>query len=424
MEEINHYQQSLLKKAIRASQRYHYTLRTLANCGTMAPKGAHILSNGKTSKILGVQMCNNSWSCPCCTAKNLSRYAAKISNAIDALAQKNQSAIMLTFTVFHMKTMSLNETIELLTKTYTLFTKNAKWKRGKYTNGGVWSRFYNYFNIQHFIKGLEVTYGEHGWHPHAHNLYFIPKSKIQDCKKFEKEIFDTWRLTSEKVAKKIFDEEKFKAWKKFSDESDQNCLNQKRPLAGAFFSIDDNGDIATIKSGDYICGWGGDAELTDYGNKKAAEGHYSTTQLRELALEKKEQWALDRYFEFAETMLKRKQHRIDFSRTGLKQVINVYMNTHKYFEKIKKKAISLAAALGGEKFETVCWFSPKLWNEINWIDTISDVPLIYLILQFAKYKNGYDLICELMDVWNLQRPLKSCNIDLAPDLNKACGLAA
>lgn len=429
--------QNFLKKELHARPEYDYTLRMLANCGSVASdsiNGVSIISNGEHSKILGVRTCGHSFLCPYCAPRQMARYSSKIGSAIDALiSQQNLAAIMITFTVFHMNQDSLEEVHTLLRKTYEKFTKNASWRRKSsdgskyYVSSGAWNNFCYEFNIKHKVKCMEINYGENaGWHPHLHNLYFVPKERLKDIVQFEKDLQKQWLKYEDFYAQKIFSADYYQKRKKAYETYWQN--NSLRVDGGHFglhISKDADGNARQIESGEYCCGWGGNNEVTGGSEnlKTAHEGHYSLLQLLEKAYEGEQKY-FTKYLEAAKTLIKNKVHRVDFSRTGINKIIIQWRNTEGYKEFIKKKKSDLAKKQKTPLFHQVCWFTSKQWQEICYLNDFGNGTVINLILCFARYEDGYELISDLLKSLNLFIPLRRGPYDAARYMNETLGLIA
>lgn len=426
----DHRLQHLLKNYLMNSP-YSYRLRRLENCGCYCDitNGVHVISNGEQSRILGIRMCNSSWGCPVCTAYMMRKYSTRIGCAIDALAQQeNLAAIMLTLTIFHTKEQSLQQTLDILTESYKSLTKNLYWRRKKansdkyYQTSGTYQQFYKHFNITHSIKSIEITYGQHGWHPHYHILLFVPKNKLNEVLSWENSLLDYWRSIEDRMAKKILSPKQYEIRDLLSWKSDINRVSYiDGNKSGLYISKTKDNKVLQMCSGDYICGWGANNELTNSSNLKTANnGHYTILQLLEQGLLNNNQQLLDKYIEFMLEQTKRRLHKIDFSRTGINAIIALWKNTETYKETIKQKKIAIATKESTKPFHTVCWFSKSQWYNICFENDYNGVPLIPLIIAFSKYPDAFNLISELMIVNNLSPPLPhhpAKNLDWAEIFN-------
>lgn len=432
-----------LKKKINSMPYYRYKLRLLVNCMTYADakQGVQVISNGRDSRILGPRACNHSWACPECTARVMSKYSARVGAGIDALAEQGYAASMFTFTVFHTAMMSCEETFLLLNMAWAMFDKNKTWKRKKksavdasidngksgrpvsyYKSGGVWNRFYHEFGCNHTVKTLEVTYGKHGWHPHIHMLIWVKSQDLQKIAQWEAELNQHWSDCVDRAAKKIITDERRYNIRKFLESKEDRADHQH---LGLHISKSEDGCIKKWSSGDYICGWGGENELTGLGMKTARNDNMTPFEMLEKAHDlettniTESNRLIELYCNFAYTVLKHRISRIQFSRTGLKQIIDTHMRTEKYKAVIKKKKESLHIA----PYQNIVWFTKKQWCDICCSDNIYLIPLI---IHFARYLDGSDispsgfqLISELLIAHNIAPPVvnKHPTMDFAKAFN-------
>jgi len=431
---------SWLKKQIRRDPIWNRRLKLLANCMTYGDLhgGVQVVSNNTDTRILGVRPCLHAWACPECTAKKMSKYSTRIAAAIDALYKKDLVPIMITYTVFHTIQQDCEQTYKLLLKSWNNFDKNKTWRRKKktptkkiqsnhvegdyYIKASPWGEFYNEFHCNHTVKTLEITYGKHGWHPHIHQLVWIPKSKLQKTAEFEQRLQEFWNKCVDNAAKIIFDEKHYETRKFLESKPTREDYNHQ----GLYISKTETGKIKAWSSGDYLCGWGGNNELTGLGMKIAHGENVTPFQMLEksydLELKHPEhsKYLLDKYFEFAYTVIKNRISRVQFSRTGLKSIIDTHLQTEEFKSILKKKKEKLNI----KPYHNVAWFTSKQWHDICY----SDNPyLIPLIKRFATYEDdpifgvgAFELISELMIVNGLDPPawIASPTTDFAEWFNK------
>ena len=419
-----------MKKQIRIHPFYKDKLKTLINCMTYADNrlGVQIIANGQYARIIGPRPCNHSWACPECTARQMRKYSTRIGAALDALKKENYAATMFTLTIFHTRTQSCEESFTLLRKAWNLMDKQKTWRRKKkdgtyYVNAGVWSQFHNEFQFTHHVKTLETTYGNHGWHPHIHMLIWFKKDDLQKLAEWEEKLNEEWARCVDKAAKLLWGDQSDKyRIRKFLESKD---TREDSEHLGLHISKTKTGKIKEWSSGDYICGWGGNNELTGLGMKIARKDNMTPFQILEKAHDlqysdpDKSQKLINLYFDFAYTTLKHRISRIAFSRTGLKKIIDDYMRTESYKECIKKKKDSLAI----KRYRNIAWFTKKQWSDIC---NHENIYLIPLILNFANVPDdpifgvgAFDLISELLEVNGLDPPfwIKHPSIDFATAFN-------
>lgn len=390
--------QRLLKKAIMNSSYFH-SLKTLLNCGLKAQKnGVSILTNGVQARIFGSQLCKNTWACPICSAVYMSKQATKIAAAIDALETKGYAAIMITFTVYHDKGESCEHVTQLLYKTWENFTRS---RISANKRGDVFGNFRGELGILHSVRVAEITYGENGWHPHFHCLYFVPKANAQKTLEYEQALQERWRYCMERQQKKLLGYVKTAALG-LSD------IKHDFKTPTPYISKNDDGTIRVMKSSDYLCGWGADYELTGNYRKQAShEGHLTPYQMLQAADQNEDDFNkyMPLYLEFAHAMIKHRRRRFDYSRNGLNAIIQNHMNSQGYKEMLAQKKMSYKEAKKNEKWYVVCWFTPQQWLSLCQIDLFEEIPAIEILLSLARAPDAFDLICELMRVYNISEPL-------------------
>jgi|GEM_PF-787837 len=426
------------------------------------PTAIKVIANKKESKFVGVTQCHSPWSCPHCSAKVMAQKAGDIACAIDALATWFKlRPMMITFTLPHISSMSCEETYTILRNTWRRFTKdgNKKQKR-KYTlkttigetrnksydkeylltnrktgqrvwrktgtkneffQGSVgtageireytvstskWATFRDELKIKHSVRVYEFTWGENSWHPHIHALFWTHENNFSKIPQYEPDILDYWWKCAKSEALKLYNQKNpdkkaenqifvdtlFSEWRKTPN-------GEHRSL---YISKDDNGAIRKISSSMYLCGWGGDAELTASVNiKEAKDGHYTPFQMLELAYKdatQREKW-LNLFIEYAQTTFNHR--RVEFStHSGLRQIINRWKKTEQYITAYKKKSQKKSDS---GKWKIIYWFTSQQWKQICFLDNYTDNEIRQLILEYAMLENAKDLINDLLQ--KLEIPL-------------------
>lgn len=336
-----------------------------------------VITNGERSQILGTAHCNNPWFCPHCSTVQMSKHASRIATAIDALKQQNQLAFMLTLTVPHNRGMRCDEITKILFNTWHEFirrgnhaqkTRSQKKRDGSnktYTTQNPFTQFCTQLQCKHRVRVIEYTYGQNGWHPHMHCLFWVPKENLQMSLAWEYELRQHWLEIAEKQTVKVLSERR--------NADKQDIINSTRSYFARNNEIfnqrrvsvhisDNNGKVIPQESSQYICGWGADKELTGNSHKTATfEGHMTPYQILVKAYEstdeERKKW-LDLYMEYAITTKERQLRRVQFSRTGIIQIIAKYRQTEAYIETIKKKFMEKA------KWTAVIWFNSRQWSDI------------------------------------------------------------
>lgn len=118
-------------------------------------------SEYKRSHYGNLMVCGSIWLCAVCASKISERRKNEL---IQAVNLHQGGLAMVTFTMRHSAGDSLKINIEILNRAYR-----------KLTSGGWFQRLKEKWGLIGSIANLEVTYGDNGWHPHKHLLYFFKK---------------------------------------------------------------------------------------------------------------------------------------------------------------------------------------------------------------------------------------------------------
>ena len=372
----------------------------------------YVVANDQDAQFFGTITCKNPWACPICAPKKMSEYATKIACAIDALKLwHKQSAAMLTFTIPHTRGMSCEETTQILKDTWSAFIIHGKKRQHvkyyandekKYKHGqkkvltvsskkqnDAFSTFCENLNCKHHVRVGEYTYGEHGWHPHFHCLFWVDSDKLQEIKNYREQLNERWLTLAKRCTLKL--------WNKLHPENCEN--NQKRVdimyskadtvgSKGCYISVDKNDNIIEQKSSMYICGWGADRELTGNVQHKASNaGHKTPFQILEEATETGEVELLNLYLEYA-LATKKMRNRVKFShKSGIREIIQKWQHTQTYQENMKKKASELAK----KDWRVVCCFNEQNWFKICKLD--EQLNIKHQILELANA--SVNTTCEI-----------------------------
>ena len=395
-----------IKERAKDNPFYSGMFNSFLNCGkkinpNTKVKDIIVITNGERSRILGTIQCNNPWFCPHCSTVQMSKHASRIATAIDALKRQGQFAIMLTLTVPHNKSLSCDEITQILFNTWHDFinrgnhAKKTRHKQQKtYTTLNPFTQFCTQLQCKHRVRVIEYTWGQNGWHPHMHCLFWMPKKHLQTSLAWEYDLRNYWLQLAEKHTIKILckrenaDKPKLSKaiqnyFKKYTD-----CFHNERV---SVHISDNSGVVIAQDSSQYICGWGADRELTGNVRKQAShEGHMTPHQILMKAYEstdeEREKW-LDLYMEYATATKRRQMRRVQFSRTGIIQIIAQYRQTEAYTETLKKKFMEKA------KWTAVIWFNARQWSEIL---TCQNKYLVADIIERAHLPDAREQIVALL----------------------------
>ena len=152
--------------------------RWLVNAGDGVP----VVQSGDGCHLANLQRCASIWACPCCSAKIRSRRSDDIEKAANLHRAAGGTVVMVTLTVKH----SRDQTLALL-----LGAVAGAW-RGLLA-GRAAKDFRQAHGVVGFVRAIEITHGEHGWHPHLHVLFFLEgEADEARCHRLERELTRRW----------------------------------------------------------------------------------------------------------------------------------------------------------------------------------------------------------------------------------------
>ena len=180
----------------------------------------------------GLMACGDVWNCPVCNAKISERRRQELIQALDEARKHGLSVHLVTLTIPH----GIGDDINLLLSQLKKALKTMS--SGKYSLKNQAASFGDGIKLAGFIRTLEVTYGQNGFHPHFHILQFV-----------EPEVISGYRYP---VNSSVIEHLYRKTWKRA-------CLK-----AGLSEPSDTHG--VTVKDGSmaaqYVTKWGLEDEMT------------------------------------------------------------------------------------------------------------------------------------------------------------------
>lgn len=107
----------------------------------------------------GLVVCARIWICPVCASKITERRRQELTWAVQS---SDYAVLLTTYTLRHDKSHTLKESLAAILETFAGMKSGRQWYETKKRIGWVGD-----------VRALEVTYGEHGWHPHIHVLTLL-----------------------------------------------------------------------------------------------------------------------------------------------------------------------------------------------------------------------------------------------------------
>jgi hypothetical protein len=133
----------------------------------------------------GLQVCGSVWMCPVCAARISEVRRLEVASAVAAWGGQ---IVLATFTLQHTAADGLVSLLEALQDAVR-----------KMRSGGAWTRLQGRYGMAGSITALEVTHGDHGFHPHQHVLFFVAAGIDLDA--FSNELRDRWLASVVKVGR-------------------------------------------------------------------------------------------------------------------------------------------------------------------------------------------------------------------------------
>lgn len=130
----------------------------------------------------GLQFCGSVWHCPVCAVKITEQRRAEIATAVQSAIARDYSMMLLTLTASH----AIHEPCKDVTNRFVAAQRYMRQKTG-------YRSYREHIGEVGFIKSLEVTYGENGFHPHSHSLVFIRSSATSgQVEEWQERLRDYW----------------------------------------------------------------------------------------------------------------------------------------------------------------------------------------------------------------------------------------
>lgn len=111
-----------------------------------------------------LMVCDSVWTCPVCGSKISENRRKALTEACQRAEARGMGTALLTVTLRHQRADSLRSVRRALL---------AGIRRMK--SGRRWQEIKREYFVTGDVRGLEVTHGDNGWHPHAHFLLFFDR---------------------------------------------------------------------------------------------------------------------------------------------------------------------------------------------------------------------------------------------------------
>lgn len=138
-----------------------YSRRSVALCGRAAISIPTVEFYVDRESVSGVSRCGSPWSCPGCSARLRGRRSLGIVAIAGDVVARGGSLCMATLTLRHNAGMPLADLVAAINAGWAAVSRDRAFKAFRDRSG-----------VLGFVRGVEVTHGVNGWHPHLHVLFF------------------------------------------------------------------------------------------------------------------------------------------------------------------------------------------------------------------------------------------------------------
>lgn len=150
---------------LREKLRRITSIESVKRCGAVAiGQRVNLVFDGSRAGYAALHTCSSVWACPVCSAKISAKRKVEVERVISAATRQNKFVSMLTLTQRHHQGQKLADLWDGLSYAWS-----------KVTSGRRWQEFKNQLGLTGFIRAVEVTHGEKGWHVHTHVLIISEK---------------------------------------------------------------------------------------------------------------------------------------------------------------------------------------------------------------------------------------------------------
>ena len=152
----------------------HSTLPRLRRCGLFGV-GSHVgLKLGGTASrpiagVSGVETCGSVWACPVCSSRIAAHRNTELNKVNTAWRERGGSILFATFTMRHQAGDDLGTLWDGL---------SAAWRR--LVSGKGYLDLKEQYGIEGYVRVVEVTHGENGWHVHTHTALYLRDGNLTD----------------------------------------------------------------------------------------------------------------------------------------------------------------------------------------------------------------------------------------------------
>lgn len=155
----------------------------VARCRMPVEDAVGVHGTGATgAHYSGVERCGSIWACPVCAAVIRRGRSEEVQEAVTRWETEGGWLLFVTLTLRHKRGDPLDLTLNASLEAFRRLTAGRRWQAARVEYGIVGQ-----------IRASEITYGQNGWHPHVHALFFVEKL-LDDAEvaRFEGWLYERW----------------------------------------------------------------------------------------------------------------------------------------------------------------------------------------------------------------------------------------
>lgn len=141
--------------------------------------------NGESARMQGVTTCKSVWTCPVCSARICAVRQSELSDGVKAWANQGGYTWLMTLTFPHEFGMALKDLMGYTGEDGKKVEGKFSKARQSFKNSRTYKRILGKEVRKGSVASLEVTVGEHGWHPHTHDLVFATPEAFGEVNEIE-----------------------------------------------------------------------------------------------------------------------------------------------------------------------------------------------------------------------------------------------
>lgn len=158
-----------------------------SKCGRIAIAGVvELRATEHSAHFHGVMTCGSVWACPACSIKIRAQRAAELAHVVGW--HGIDRTLMATFTIRH----SLGDSLILTRRGMARAWQSVQ-------RGAAWQRQMERVGLVGFVRSLEVTHGENGWHPHLHVLLLTKALSSEELAALKTWLSQRWAVAIQKA---------------------------------------------------------------------------------------------------------------------------------------------------------------------------------------------------------------------------------